>query len=101
MGPMAAGDQPPAWPPDRKAATRDERNLAILAEHLDLSESDYRAAIGIAATWLDWHEVKGACALLGLALSKVPVISGRQLEQLLGPRRWARLRDEEATPCST
>ena len=101
MGPMAAGDPPPAWPPDPGSTTQDERNLATLVEHLDLSEGDYRAAIAFAATWLDWHEVKGACALLGQALGRVPVISGRQLEELLGPDRLARPRHEEATPCST
>ena len=101
MGPMAAGDPPLAWPPDPDSAIRDERNLATLVEHLNLSEGDYRAAIAFAATWLDWHEVKGACALLGQALGRVPVISGRQLEELLGPERLARLRHEEAAPCST
>ena len=49
-----------------------------------------------AATRLDWHEVKGACALLGQALYRVPVISGDQLEELLGPR-LPRLRHERPT----
>ena len=95
MGPMNGGDLPPPWPPDPDSANRDERNAATLVRHLDLDRSDYKAACAFAEVWLDWREVKGACALLGQALSRVPVISGRQLEQLLGPDRLARLRARE------
>lgn len=96
MGPMNAGDPPPAWPPAPDSTTQDERNLAILVDHLGLSESDYKAAIAFAAFDLDWHAVKGAMALLGQALHRVPVITGDQLRDLLGPH-LARLQPEEMT----
>ena len=93
MGPLAGGDPPPPWPPDRDSLSTDEQVAAVLVEHLGLCEHDYEAAIIIARTWLDSHNVKGACALLSQALLRVPVISGDQLEELLGPR-LARLRHE-------
>ncbi len=99
MGPIAGGDPPPPWPPDRDSLDTDEHNAAVLVEHLGLCEHDYEAAIIIARTWLDSHNVKAASAVLGQALFKVPVISGAQLEELLGPH-LARLRGEE-TACST
>jgi hypothetical protein len=95
MGPMNAGDPPPPWPPDRDSNDTDERNAAVLVEHLELSRSDYLGACAIAEFLLDWHECKGAMALLGQALHRVPVITGEQLEELLGPRRLARLRRED------
>jgi hypothetical protein len=99
MGPMAAGDPPPEWPRDPKAVG-DEHNMAVLVDYLAVDQDGYQTAIHYARGWLDWHEAKGAMALLGQALSRVPVISGDQLEELLGPR-LARLQPEEAAPCST
>jgi hypothetical protein len=99
MGPMAEGDTPPSWPPDPDSTNRDEHNLGVLVEHLGLDEAAYKFAIAIAATWLDWHEVKGAMALLGQALHRVPVITGDQLCELLGPR-LARLQHKEAANAS-
>ena len=99
MGPIAGGDQPPPWPPDRDSLVTDEHNAAVLVEHLGLCEHEYEAAIIIARTWLDSHNVKAASALLSQALFKVPVITGDQLEELLGPH-LARLRGG-VTTCST
>jgi hypothetical protein len=93
MGPIAGGHPPPSWPSDRDSPVTDEHVAAVLVEHLGLCEREYEAAIVFARTWLDWHEVKGASALLGQALHRVPVISGAQLEELLGPR-LARLRHQ-------
>jgi hypothetical protein len=93
MGPIAGGDPPPPWPPDRDSLNTDEHVAAVLVEHLGLCEHEYEAAIVIAGAWLDSHRVKGACALLGQALFRVPVISGDQLTELLGPR-LAQLRHE-------
>lgn len=93
MGPMAAGDAPPEWPPDPKAVG-DEHNMAVLVEYLGVDQDGYQTAIDYARGWLDWHEVKGAIALLAQALTRVPVISGTQLRELLGPR-LARLQSEE------
>jgi hypothetical protein len=95
MGPMAAGDPPPSWPPDPDAIEKDERNLAILVEYLELDETAYKFAIAIAAHLLDDPEVKAAHALLCQALHRVPVITGEQLRELLGPH-LARLQPEEA-----
>jgi hypothetical protein len=94
MGPLAEGDPPPSWPPDPDSIERDERNLAILVEYLELDESDYKAAIAIAAHLLDDPDVKAAHALLCQALHRVPVITGEQLRELLGPH-LARLQPEE------
>jgi hypothetical protein len=94
MGPMAAGEPPPSWPPDPDSLLRDERNLAILVDYLELDETDYRAAIALAAHLLDDPDVKAAHALLCQALWRAPVITGEQLRELLGPR-LARLQHKE------
>lgn len=94
MGPMAAAEPPPSWPPDPDSLVPDERYMATLVRHLQLTETEYLFAIEFARLWLDWHEVKGAMALLGQALYRVPVISGDQLNELLGPR-LARLQHEQ------
>jgi hypothetical protein len=93
MGPMSAGDPPPVWPLDPHSSG-DERALAVLVDYLALDRGGYQAAIDSAALWLDWHEAKGAMALLGQALARVPVITGDQLRELLGPR-LARLQHAE------
>jgi hypothetical protein len=93
MGPLAAADAPPEWPPDPDAVG-DERTLAVLVDYLAIDRDGYQAAIDCAASWLDWHEVKGAIALLTAALDRVPVVDGTQLRELLGPR-LARLQHSE------
>jgi hypothetical protein len=94
MGPMAAGEAPPVWPLNPEGSG-DERTMAILVKHLGLDWSGYQLAIGIAAARLDWHAAKAAHALLCQALHRVPVITGDQLRELLGPHLLARLQHEE------
>ena len=42
MGPIAGGDPPPPWPPDRDSLDTDERNAAVLVEHLGLCHTSTR-----------------------------------------------------------
>jgi hypothetical protein len=81
MGPLAEG-RVIAWPPS-KDASGDERAAALLVDFLDLSESDYKAALWIAGHLLEEPETKGMHALVCQALSRVPVITGPQLRELL------------------
>ncbi len=82
-GPASEGELI-AWPPSRDSH-KDERDAAILVEHLGLTESDYATALAVTERLLRAPEVKAATALVARALARVSVITERQLRELLGP----------------
>ena len=55
----------------RRRRWQDERNMAALIEHLDLSEFDYESAVVFANHYLNDPDIKGYRALLCSALSRV------------------------------
>jgi hypothetical protein len=83
MGPLAEG-KVIRWPPS-KDAVGDERNAALLVEHLGLGEHEYRAALAFADHLLTEHQTRGMHALIAHALSRVPVLNAAQLRELLAP----------------
>jgi hypothetical protein len=107
MGPLAAGEPPPAWPPlpnlDNDAA--DEHVVAHLVVHLRLSRADYMAALALAAGWLDDPLVKSAIAKVAHALGREGVLTGQQIRDVLGPGLvgWLELAEprRQGEPCNT
>jgi HK97 family phage prohead protease len=85
MGPLAEGKAPPRWKPQRGTPASDEDVMAALVEYLDLTETDYNAALAVAAHLLGDPQIKATHALICSALATVPVLNERQLRELLGP----------------
>jgi hypothetical protein len=85
MGPMAAGEQPPAWPPlpdmDRN---NDEHVVLTLVSHLKLSKPEYVAAVALASHWLADPLVKSAIAKVAHALGQSGSLSDAQVRDVLG-----------------
>ena len=101
MGPMAEGQPPPAWPPlPDLYGHNDEHIAATLVSHLRLSKADYMAAVALAAHQLDDPLVKAAIAQVAHALGQTGVLTGQQIEQLLGPNMVAWLERGEDSLCS-
>ena len=95
MGPLATGKAPPRYEQLTLRSEGDAFHLAFLTRLLRLDHAAYNAAIGIALHLLDAPDFKAAHALLCDALARVPVITGPQLDALLGPH-LARLQPEGA-----
>lgn len=85
-GPLSGGDVI-EWPPSEQAATDDERIAAVLVEALRLKRHDYLDALATARDLLARDDVKAVVRLVAVALAHVPVLTERQLRELLG-REW-------------
>ena len=90
MGPMAAGEPPPTWPPLPDPDSSDAMAIARLVNHLKLGKRDYRAAVALAAHHLDDPFVKAATATVADALGERGVLDDREVRDALGPQllRW-------------
>jgi hypothetical protein len=88
MEPQA--DWPPAFPPDSQSEVNDVRALGLLVGYLKLTESDWRELVAAAHRVADDPNFKSMHALIANALEHVPVITGEQLRDLIGPERVAR-----------
>jgi hypothetical protein len=90
MGPMAEGKPPPRWPPLPDLEGCDDEHVAArLVAHLRLTEADYRAAVAIAAHWLDDPLVKSAMATVAHLLGWEGVLTNDQIRRALGPQLLA------------
>ena len=70
-------------------------SFAILAEYLKLDRPGLYAHVAIAYHVADDADFKSLQALVARALSRVPVITGTQLRELIGPERCARYEIEQ------
>jgi hypothetical protein len=85
MGPMATGEQPPAWPPlPDMHGNNDEQVVLTLVSHLKLTKPEYMAAVALAAHWLDDPLVKAAVAKLAHALGQTGSLTDAQVRDVLG-----------------
>ena len=91
MGPMAEGKPPLPWPPtpDPDPDHSDAFAVARVVAHLRVSRADYRAAVALAAHWLDDPFVKAAIARVADALGEAGELSDRQVRAALGPHLLA------------
>lgn len=96
MGPMAAGEQPPAWPPLPDMDGNDDEHLVCtLASHLKLNKPGYVAAVALASHWLGDPLVKSAIAKVAHALGQTGSLTDAQVRDVLGPGlvEWLELAD--------
>jgi hypothetical protein len=96
MGPMAAGKQPPAWPPLPDLDGNDDEHVVLtLVSHLKLSRAEYLAAVALAAHWLVDPLVKAAVARVAHALGQTGSLTDAQVRDVLGPGlvEWLELAD--------
>jgi hypothetical protein len=106
MGPMAAGEQPPAWPPlPDMHGNNDEHVVLTLVSHLKLTKPEYMAAVALAAHWLADPLVKSAIAKVAHALGQTGSLTDAQVRDALGPGlvEWLELaaRPRQGELCST
>jgi HK97 family phage prohead protease len=95
MGPMAAGEPPPPWPPHPDPYNTDAFTAATVIHHLHLSKADYLAAVGRASHHLDDPQVKAPIALVADALGEAGELDDRAVREAVGPellRRFYRAR---------
>jgi hypothetical protein len=85
MGPMAAGNQPPAWPPlPDTDGNNDEHVVLTLVSHLKLTKPQYMAAVALASHWIDDPLVKAAIAKVAHALGQTRSLTDAQVRDVLG-----------------
>ena len=86
MGPMAAGEPPPEWPPSPNLENDEVADDVVVCRvvHLKLTKGDYRAALAIAAHWLDDPLVKSAIAQVAHALGHAGELTDREVRDVLG-----------------
>jgi hypothetical protein len=89
LGPIAEGeaDWPPPWPleVEADAPRSDASQLARLAKFMRLDGRQWLAYVAIAYHLADDPAFKALHALITEALHRAPVITGRQLVELIGP----------------
>ena len=96
MGPMAAGGQPPVWPPLPDLDGNDDEHVVLrLVSHLKLTKPEYMAAVALAAHWLDDPLVKAAISKLAHALGQTGSLTDAQVRDVLGTGlvEWLELAD--------
>jgi hypothetical protein len=90
MGPLAAGESPPPWPPTPHAKSgTDEREAAMLV-HLGITREQYHAACGIAAHYVTDHRVKAAVARVAEKLGTLGSLTNVMVKDAAGEEfmRW-------------
>ena len=87
LGPLSAGKAgwPPEWPLDRDATDCDTRQLAILANYLELDEGGWYSLVRQARFVARSDTFKRLVSLIASALEKVDEMDGEQIKFLLGP----------------
>jgi hypothetical protein len=96
MGPMAAGKQPPAWPPLPDMHGNDDEHVVLtLVSHLKLTKAEYLAAVALASHWLGDPLVKAAIAKVAHALGQTGSLTDAQVRDVLGRGlvEWLELAD--------
>ena len=84
MGPLAEGQPAPAWPP-MPSDNDDEFAAALVVSNLALTAAEYRAAVAIAAHYLDDHHVKEAIARVANAHGKKGSLKDEDVRAALTP----------------
>jgi hypothetical protein len=86
LGPMAAGQDPPPWPPDPGADRgTDEREAAQAVHRGAITRAQYLAAKAIAQHLLLDHHVKGAIAAVAHKLGELGALTSVGVKDAVGP----------------
>ena len=85
LGPLAAGEPAPTWPPQLDPDSSDSLAIATLVNHLHLSKSDYMVAVALACHHLDDPLTKGAISRVAHALGQHGSLTHDEVCDALGP----------------
>lgn len=91
VGPLAVQqpDWPPTWPPDRDAASGDERQLGAAVSLGNIDEAGWDRLVEQATAMARSPDFNRLVDLIGRALELAEVLSAADLVRLLGPERLA------------
>jgi hypothetical protein len=105
LGPLAEAQPgwPPEWPLDPHAKDQDARQLAILADYLDLDEDGWFSLVKQAQYVAKSEAFKRMVAVIASALERVDSLSAEEIRYLVGPSVCATygIQPKEAAPCGT
>jgi hypothetical protein len=87
LGPLAEAKPgwPLEWPLDQNASSRDARQLAVLADYLDLDEEGWRSLVRQAEEIAAGAAFRHLVSVIAAALEKLDELDSEQVRFLVGP----------------